>query len=361
MGAASDSSFAELLLAWFRRHGRHDLPWQLEPSPYRVWVSEIMLQQTQVATVIPYYERFLGRFPDLIALAAASLDEVLRHWSGLGYYARARHLHQAAQRLLERYQGRFPEDLAALQELPGIGRSTAGAILSLGMGRRAPILDGNVKRVLCRCFAVPGWPGGAATQRVLWELTEGLLPKAAFGAYNQALMDLGAGVCRRTQPRCGDCPVRSLCAAYREGAQDRFPEPPPRRGKPVREAYWLLVQEPGSRLLLERRPPTGIWGGLWSLPECAPGADIERHCREQLGLAPLSLEFWPRRRHTFTHFRLDYTPVWVWVGVAALPAVARELDSYCWQVLERQPPGGLPQPVAQLIDELTGRAPGRDS
>lgn len=346
-------SFAERLLAWFDHHGRKDLPWQRDPTPYRVWVSEIMLQQTQVVTVIPYFERFMARFPDLPALAEAPLDEVLGQWSGLGYYARARNLHRAAQRLMSEHGGRFPEDLVQVCQLPGIGRSTAGAILSLAMGQRHAILDGNVKRVLARCHGVPGWPGSPAVARVLWTLAERHLPEARVAPYNQALMDLGAGVCVRSRPRCGDCPLADPCVARREGAVARYPQPRPRRPLPVRVTHLLLVRSPAGELLLERRPPVGHWGGLWSLPECERAADIEHHCREHLGVVPRSLEFQPGRRHTFSHFHLDYRPVLIQVAAAPVAAQVRETQGRIWQSPDAPPPGGLAAPVSALIRELS--------
>ena len=273
--------FAERLLAWFADHGRHDLPWQRDPSPYGVWVSEIMLQQTQVATVIPYYERFMARFPDLAALAEAPLDEVLAHWSGLGYYARARNLHRAARQAMAEHGGRLPETIDALQALPGIGRSTAGAILSLALGQRHPILDGNVKRVLARHAAVAGWPGKAAVQRTLWELAEARTPRRRVADYNQAMMDLGATLCTRARPACERCPVAADCRAREQGLQTDYPGPRPRRELPERQVQMLLVRDPQGRVLLERRPPQGVWGGLWCLPELATEADPLARCRER--------------------------------------------------------------------------------
>lgn len=343
--------FAARLLAWFDRHGRKDLPWQRDPTPYRVWISEIMLQQTQVVRVIPYFERFMARFPDLAALALAPQDEVLQQWSGLGYYARARNLQQAAQQVLERHAGRFPQDLEQVQALPGVGRSTAGAILSLACGQRHPILDGNVKRVLARAFTVPGWPGLSAVQRRLWELAEALTPQHAVAPYNQALMDLGAGVCTPNQPRCDLCPLASLCLAYQQGTQASYPAPRPRRSRPVRTTHLLLVRAPNGELLLERRPPTGIWGGLWSLPECGDAAAIASWCQDRLGLQPLSCEFHPVRRHTFSHFHLDYTPVLI--RVPGPQDQIAEAERAYWHHPAHPPPGGLAAPVAQLIDELT--------
>jgi len=342
--------FAERILSWQRHHGRTELPWQLDPTPYRVWVSEIMLQQTRVATVIPYFQRFMEPFPELPNLARAPLDQVLHHWSGLGYYARARNLHRAARQAMDHHGGELPDAMESLQALPGIGRSTAGAILSLARGQRQPILDGNVKRVLARCHAVPGWPGKALVLRRLWELSERHTPAVEVGPYNQAMMDLGATLCTRTAPRCGDCPLHNLCLARQQGRQSDYPQPRPRKRQPVRTTHLLLLRSPAGEVLLERRPPSGIWGGLWSLPECKQREEIERHCAERLGFQTAALEFHSPRRHTFTHFHLDYTPVQIRVAQES-SRIAEESGRY-WHHPDALPPGGLAAPVAKLIEEL---------
>jgi A/G-specific adenine glycosylase len=272
-------------------------------------VSEIMLQQTQVATVMPYYQRFMARFPDLQSLAGAGLDQVLQHWSGLGYYARARNLHEAARLVAGRYQGAFPESLDAVLTLPGIGRSTAGAILSLASGQRHPILDGNVKRVLARFHAVGGWPGQASVLNRLWALAEGYTPATGVAAYNQAIMDLGATLCTRGRPACGQCPLAADCAARAAGRQRDFPAARPRKDLPVRKTRLLLLSNEAGGILLEQRPPAGIWGGLWSLPEVAHGQPLDAWCREQMGLRVRVIEEWPCVQHTFSHFHLEITPV----------------------------------------------------
>jgi A/G-specific adenine glycosylase len=307
------SAFASRIVAWQRTHGRHDLPWQGTRDPYRIWLSEVMLQQTQVATVVPYYERFLARFPDVRSLASASLDEVLALWSGLGYYSRARNLHRAARHIVETHGGDFPRSHDEVLGLAGIGRSTAAAILAFARGERRAILDGNVKRVLARVFAVRGYPGEPRVERELWQISEGLLPETGIEAYTQGLMDLGARICTRTKPRCLLCPVASECAAHANGQEEAYPEPRPAKRPPERETLMLLYLERGT-VLLEKRPPTGIWGGLWSLPEADVGADPETLCRARFGVPAARIQRLDPIRHAFTHFRLTICPVAVWVA-----------------------------------------------
>ena len=314
------------LIGWYARHGRRDLPWQHDPTPYRVWVSEIMLQQTRVSVVTGYYERFMARFPDLAALADAPLDDVLGLWTGLGYYSRARNLHRAAMAVRDRHRGTMPRDVDALVALPGIGRSTAGAILALSHGDRHPILDGNVKRVLCRYHGIAGWPGQGKVERSLWALAERHTPREDVAAYTQAIMDLGATLCVRSRPLCSICPIEADCAARRDGTQARLPapRPRPRRDVPRRETAFLVLRAPDGALLLERRPPSGIWGGLWCFPECDPAADIETECRSRFGVRPLATTALAPIAHGFTHFKLDVHPVLVEVddgaGVVAADA-----------------------------------------
>jgi A/G-specific adenine glycosylase len=305
----NEASFAERLLRWFDSHGRHDLPWQADATPYRVWISEIMLQQTQVQTVIPYFERFLDRFPGVEALADAPVDEVLHLWSGLGYYARGRNLHRAAIRIRDEHGARLPESLEALTDLPGIGRSTAGAILALTRGQRHPILDGNVRRVLCRHRGIAEWPGRSATLTRLWAIAGTLTPHERVGDYTQAIMDLGATVCRRSKPDCERCPVAEDCVARAQGRQATLPAPRPRRTRPLRRTRMLVVCDPDGRVLLERRPADGLWGGLWSLPEVAGGEDPALWCLSRLGCRPGSLRTMPAIRHGFTHFELEIEPL----------------------------------------------------
>jgi A/G-specific adenine glycosylase len=342
--------FQRRVLDWFAVHGRHDLPWQGGGDPYRVWVSEIMLQQTRVATVVPYFERFLAHFPDATALADAPLDEVLHLWSGLGYYARARNLHQAAQRIRDEHGGVFPEDFETVLALPGIGRSTAGAILSLGHGRRHAILDGNVKRVLARFHAIEGWPGQPAVAALLWEQAERHTPEARVAEYNQAMMDLGATLCTRSRPACAACPLACVCAAHTLGRERDFPAPKPRKTMPVRDTRMLLVQDAEARVLLWQRPPTGLWGGLWSLPELAPEQSVEDWCREHIGCAPLAVEEWPMLRHAFSHFHLDITPLRVSVDNPRL-SVLEGADTV-WYNCARPDSRGLAAPVQRLLERL---------
>jgi A/G-specific adenine glycosylase len=351
--AAPADGFAQRLLAWFDRHGRHDLPWQHPATPYRVWVSEVMLQQTQVSVVIPYFERFMARFPDVRALAAAPLDDVLALWAGLGYYARARNLHRAAQLIVERHGGEFPQEFAAVVDLPGIGRSTAGAILSLGLGQRHPILDGNCKRVLARVHAVAGWAGQAAFERALWLHAEQHTPSERCRDFNQAMMDLGATLCSRSRPACSQCPLSSICVAYARGEPTAYPQPKPRRALPVKRIRMLLLQS-GREVLLVRRPPTGIWGGLWGLPECELDADWQALARSY-GLEPKVAEAWPELRHTFSHFHLDIEPLWVEVEPVA--ASIMEGQEAIWYNNGDQG-RGLAAPVARLLATFVAHAPG---
>ncbi|HEX8987162.1 MAG TPA: A/G-specific adenine glycosylase [Rhodocyclaceae bacterium] len=340
------SEFAARLIRWQKTQGRHDLPWQRTRDPYRVWLSEIMLQQTQVATVTPYYLRFLERLPTLADLAAAPTEEVMSLWSGLGYYARARNLHACARAVVERHGGAFPQEPAAIAALPGIGRSTANAIADFCFEAREPILDGNVKRVLCRCFGIEGFPGAPAVEKRLWSLAADLLPDSEVGAYIQAQMDLGATLCTRTKPRCDACPLAEQCVARREGRTEELPQAKPRRALPEREAIFLVVRD-GERVLLEQRPPQGIWGGLLSLPELPEGADPARHA-ESLGCEVLSVARLPPLVHAFTHFRLTLKPVLV--EAKALPHAAEV--GLRWLALSEIESAALPTPIRKVLQEL---------
>ncbi|MGB5332788.1 MAG: A/G-specific adenine glycosylase [Woeseiaceae bacterium] len=342
------TSFSDRLLAWFDTHGRKDLPWQQGSDAYRIWVSEIMLQQTQVLTVIPYFERFIESFPTVTALADADLDEVLHHWSGLGYYARARNLHRAARTIRDDHGGAFPTDIDDVIALPGIGRSTAGAILSLALDQRHPILDGNVKRVLARHAAVDGWVGKTAVTRKLWQLAESHTPGRRSAAYTQAIMDLGATLCTRSSPACSRCPVQVDCAAHASATVDDYPGRKPKKEKPLRQTTMLMARH-SERVYLERRPEAGIWGGLWSLPELGERR-IEDWCEETLGATTTATECWQTLRHSFSHYDLDIQPILVRVD-APLSKVA-DSDNTTWYRLDETPPGGIAAPVKKLIDQL---------
>ena len=339
--------FARRLLRWYDRHGRHDLPWQHPRTPYRVWVSEVMLQQTQVATVIPYFERFVAALPDICALAAAPEDRVLALWSGLGYYRRARHLQAAARSCVVRHGGELPRDFESLAALPGIGRSTAGAILALAHGQRQTILDGNVKRVLARFHGVRGWPGERAVEAVLWARAEAHTPATRVADYTQAIMDLGATVCTRARPRCDECPQARACSARRDGAVVAIPAPRPARTLPEKRSVLLVLRDRRDRVLLQRRPPQGVWPGLWSLPE----ADSERAARE---LAPRLADLdgsvaaaLPEIRHGFTHFTLRADPL-EWRGVRAAPIVADGL-AIRWCSRAEMADIGIPAPIRKVL------------
>ena len=342
--------FTSSLLAWYAHHGRHDLPWQQEVTPYRVWVSEVMLQQTQVNTVIPYFNAFMQRFPDIQALAEAELDEVLHCWTGLGYYARARNLQRAARIIIGQFNGEIPSGIEQLLTLPGIGRSTAGAILALSGNQRHPILDGNVKRVLARFHMLEGWPGQPEVERRLWKLAEQYTPDTRVAEYTQAIMDLGAIVCTRRQPRCGACPVHDACAARITSQQHHFPQPRPRKILPVRDTVFAILQNEAGQVLLEQRPPAGIWGGLWAFPECAPGDDLAAWIRARFGCAINGLEYLAKMRHTFSHFHLDIVPVHV--AVMAGNEAVHESGCYCWYTPESVQRFGMATPVKKLLEGI---------
>ena len=344
-----EHAFAPALLAWFDRHGRHDLPWQHPRTPYRVWLSEIMLQQTQVAVVVPYFARFVDALPDVPALARASQDDVLALWSGLGYYARARNLHAAARRCMELHGGDLPRDLDALQALPGIGRSTAGAILSQAWGDRAAILDGNVKRVLARLFGIEGWPGLPKVEKQLWAIAANLLPEARLADYTQAQMDFGATLCTRADPACAACPLREACVAHREGRTAELPHPKPGKPLPEREARMLLVEDDRGRVLLQRRPPTGVWAALWSLPEHADAAASREWFDQHLAGDFARAEALAPVLHGFTHYRLRILPMRV-AGVRPRDAVG-DNPGLRWASRAELQAIGLPAPVRRLLED----------
>jgi A/G-specific adenine glycosylase len=349
--SAGQQFIAPRLLAWHAKAGRHDLPWQQERSAYRVWVSEIMLQQTQVATVIPYFERFMERFPDVRALADAPPDEVLHLWTGLGYYARARNLHAAARIIRDRHHGRFPETLDAVMELPGVGRSTAGAILAISSGARHPILDGNVRRVLTRFHAIDGAPDESATLEQLWRLADDNTPEEAVATYTQAIMDLGATVCTRAKPRCELCPIAPDCRARIEDRQGELPAAKRKRAARRRKTAVMLVARRASEVLLVQRPPTGIWGGLWCLPEFEHRDAAEMFAANSLTSATLVRAPLPDIEHSFTHFDLVITPV---VATCGGEAQVQEGNTL-WYDLTRPARVGLPAPIKTLLGSLSER------
>lgn len=352
------SDFANRLIAWQKIHGRHDLPWQNTTDPYAIWVSEIMLQQTQVTAVIGYYRKFMQRFPTIAALACAEQDEVLQYWSGLGYYSRARNLHNAANQIIDMHHGAFPQDFDSIQDLPGIGRSTAAAIASFAFNQVQTILDGNVKRVLARHFLVEGWPGSPKVENQLWLLAEQLLPEQDMVAYTQGLMDLGATLCTRTRPQCYACPVAQTCKAYAENRVKDLPTPKPRKATPEKHTIMLILRR-GDEIMLEKRPATGIWGGLWSFPEIEVGSDLEALVSTRLGMEVEAEKPLAKLSHAFTHFKLHIQPQplrvlkmqnkvqesgQIWLSIddaigAAIPTPVRKL------LLNMKKPVGVSEPL----------------
>jgi len=342
-------SFASRIIHWQLHHGRHTLPWQGTRDPYRIWLSEIMLQQTQVATVIPYFERFVARFPDLPALAAALEDDVLALWSGLGYYSRARNLHAAARAVMTRHGGIFPARPNIIAQLPGVGRSTAAAIAALAFSQRGAILDGNVKRVLTRHGGIAGWSGDKKVESALWTLAESLLPDTAIETYTQGMMDLGALVCTRSQPNCAVCPLHADCVAHTQDRVHELPTPRPKKTLPEKQVQMLLLLDRGE-LMLEKRPSQGIWGGLWSLPELPPDVDAASHCRERFGFTALAQQALPQFTHSFTHFKLHIQPVQL--QLAPRPDTP---PGQIWLPLADALDAALPAPVRTLVRQLDNK------
>lgn len=343
--------FAQQLLAWFDANGRKDLPWQHDPTPYRVWVSEIMLQQTQVTTVIPYYHKFVTRFPTVEALAKADLDEVLHHWTGLGYYARGRNLHKTARIVATQHDGQFPADVDELVTLPGIGRSTAGAIVAISFGRSAAILDGNVKRVLARFHGVAGYPGETAVGKLLWQQAESHTPVRRVADYTQGIMDLGATVCAR-KPTCEICPLQTRCVAHATDATADYPGKKPKQAKPTRSVRMFLIQNPLGACLLEQRPAKGIWGGLWTPPE-RPVEHTTQDMLAELGEAAdaaITTHSQATLHHTFTHFHLAIEPVHI--TLAHSPVVVADGKDWLWYGEGQNTRIGLSAPAVKLIQGL---------
>lgn len=341
--------FSSHILRWFKQYGRHNLPWQQNRSPYRVWVSEIMLQQTQVTTVIPYFERFIKRFPTVDSLAKASQDEVLQLWTGLGYYARGRNLHKCAQVVVDQYQSHFPSSVEELEALPGIGRSTAGAIISLALNKPATILDGNVKRVLARYHAIPGWPGQKRVADQLWKVAEALTPNEHSSDYTQGMMDLGATVCTRSKPLCEKCPVHKNCQAYKEGTQNQYPGKKPKKTLAIKTTQFLIIQNKQGSILLEQRPPVGIWGGLWSFPEYAIDDNPLEYCNKNIGSVVRKRSLTPFR-HTFSHYHLDIHPLYIQINKVKLKVASD--DRLSWQTKRDWSQLGLAAPVKKLLDKI---------
>ena len=343
--------FATRLLHWFDAHGRKDMPWQKRRTPYRIWLSEVMLQQTQVATVIPYFLRFVKKFPTLSALAAAPLDDVLAAWSGLGYYSRARNLQRTAQICVRDHRSKLPRDFDALTALPGIGRSTAGAILAQAWNLPFAILDGNVKRVLSRFHGLHGWPGASIVEKQLWTFAQMHTPAQRSGDYAQAIMDLGASLCSRTRPQCSVCPLAADCIAHRDGLTHALPERKPTRALPTRQTVMLILRDAAGRVLLQRRPPTGVWPQLWSLPEAGDAKMARRDIAREHAISRGEIVFrhLPPFVHTFSHFRLSITPLAL--DIAAVACVADRPDRR-WLHPHEAATLGLPAPVRKLISTL---------
>jgi len=342
------NAFSLRILDWFARHGRKDLPWQQNKTAYSVWLSEIMLQQTQVKTVIPYFQTFMQSFPNVLALADADEDLVLHHWTGLGYYARARNLHKAAKMVRDQYQGQFPLTLEAMMSLPGVGRSTAAAILSSVYQQPHAILDGNVKRVLARHGAIEGWPGNKKVESLLWQQAEKHTPVASVTEYNQAMMDMGAMICTRSSPKCDSCPVQMDCLAYAQGQQQVYPGKKPKKVLPERKTCMLLPMY-AQQILLYKRPPSGLWGGLWGFYEADELQEVSL-VAARLGIKgyqALELEVF---RHTFSHFHLDIQPVVL--HLSQQPATQVMENEQLWFDLKQPANVGLAAPTKKLLTKL---------
>lgn len=344
--------FSDHILDWFGEQGRKHFPWQQQKTPYRVWISEIMLQQTQVTTVIPYYLRFMASFPTITDLANADEDLVLHHWTGLGYYARARNLHKAAKYIRDYYQGVFPDEIQQVIDLPGIGRSTAGAILSLALNQHHPILDGNVKRVLARHFMVAGYPGQSAFDKPLWLLSEQLTPENGVANFNQAMMDMGATVCTRSKPKCSECPLKDTCQAFYHEKQAEFPGKKPKKVKPEKQTIMVMFTQKNS-VFMYKRPATGIWGGLWSFYEINNVKELPTLAND-LGFNITNEQRLTPFRHTFSHFHLDITPLQV--EITEKLTNINENNEQLWYHLDRGANVGLAASSKTLLSLLSNNA-----
>jgi A/G-specific adenine glycosylase len=344
--AKSATVFQKRVLQWFAEHGRKDLPWQQEINAYRVWISEIMLQQTQVTTVIPYFQRFIAQYPDVKQLAKAKLDDVLHLWTGLGYYARARNLYKTAQIIAEHYAGKFPTKFADIVNLPGIGRSTAGAICAIAYQQRYAILDGNVKRVLARYAAVEGWPGKTRVHDELWQLADDYTPDNQVADYTQAMMDLGAMICTRNKPKCELCPLQTSCQAYATQTQHHYPGKKPKQQLPVKSVIMLMIENSRHQWLLLKRPLHGIWGGLWSFPEIQSTTELNEWCRKN-DITIKQQQTLPAFRHTFSHYHLDIQPLHISATISAKKIM--DSSDYLWYNQQRI---GLAAPVKKLLEQV---------
>lgn len=349
--------FAKALIKWFETNGRKDLPWQQHGSAYHVYISEIMLQQTQVKTVISYFQKFIARFPTITKLANANIDEVLSLWTGLGYYARARNLHKTAKIIATEYKGEFPQTLEQLMALPGVGRSTAAAILSLAFHQPATILDGNVKRVLARFHAIKGWPQQKLVEQKLWALATSHTPSSNNAAYTQAIMDLGATICTPKQPLCSKCPVRSKCKAHHLKKELAFPEKKPKKPLPTKQVQFVLIENHRSEVLLEKRPPIGIWGGLWSFPECEIEQNLKEWCHSHLGLQVNHIRSLPLMKHSFSHYHLEIHPKLIRLKKAQDVSSVSESLPYQWHSKPQSLELGLATPVKHLLSYLQSEKP----
>ena len=348
-------SFSDNVLNWFDQQGRKNLPWQKDINPYRVWVSEIMLQQTQVKTVIPYYQRFMQSFPNVEALASATQDDVLKHWSGLGYYARGRNLHKSAQQVCEEFAGEFPKTLDEMQRLPGIGRSTAAAILSIAHNQQHAILDGNVKRVIARVFAVSGWPGHSAVVKKLWALADELVPKTCNADYTQAMMDLGATVCTRSKPACDNCPLNADCLALKQGNIADYPGKKPKKALPQKKTIMLMLKTEQGEILMIKRPPLGIWGGLWCFPQFDEHKQADNWLLENYQSALAEASALDSFQHVFSHFKLTIHPFLLNLKTdnqTPLKLGVMEADEQLWYNINTEFNGGLAAPVKTLLNQI---------
>lgn len=342
--------FQNQLLKWFDVHGRKDLPWQKNINPYRVWVSEIMLQQTQVSTAIPYFEKFMKRFPTIASLAKANENEVLHLWTGLGYYARARNLHKTAKIIHTELKGNFPDTVEQLETMPGIGHSTAGAIISISFGERAAILDGNVKRVLARFAGIQTWPGETETLKQLWDLSETLTPSKRCADYSQAIMDLGATLCTQRRPRCPECPLQKHCLAFKNNWQEDLPAKKKTKKNPTKELFFLILENKDQEILLEKRAAKGIWGGLWSLPECHDITGLKKWVKENYGLNISASKKLPPMKHTFSHYHLILTPI----QAKVTNTITLDKTKHLWYKTTHQQKIGLAAPIKKLL-EITAK------